>query len=44
MLGQILGARRKEIVLATKFGMAMDDAETRRAPLGDTFSRRSKPA
>ncbi|MDP6707027.1 MAG: aldo/keto reductase [Alphaproteobacteria bacterium] len=24
-LGQVLGARRKEIVLATKFGMAMDD-------------------
>jgi aryl-alcohol dehydrogenase-like predicted oxidoreductase len=24
-LGEILGARRKEIVLATKFGMAMDD-------------------
>jgi aryl-alcohol dehydrogenase-like predicted oxidoreductase len=24
-LGQILGARRKDIVLATKFGMAMDD-------------------
>jgi aryl-alcohol dehydrogenase-like predicted oxidoreductase len=27
-LGQILGARRKDIVLATKFGMAMDDADT----------------
>jgi aryl-alcohol dehydrogenase-like predicted oxidoreductase len=26
-LGQILGARRKDIILATKFGMAMDDAE-----------------
>src|SRR5262245_63282821 len=25
-LGQILGARRKDIVLATKFGMPMDDA------------------
>ena len=25
-LGQILGARRKDIVLATKFGMAMDEA------------------
>ncbi len=25
-LGQILGERRKDIVLATKFGMAMDDA------------------
>ena len=25
-LGEILGARRKDIVLATKFGMAMDDA------------------
>ena len=24
-LGEILGARRKDIVLATKFGMAMDD-------------------
>ena len=27
-LGQILGDRRKDIVLATKFGMAMDKAET----------------
>jgi aryl-alcohol dehydrogenase-like predicted oxidoreductase len=26
LLGQILGSRRKEIVLATKFGTAMDDA------------------
>jgi aryl-alcohol dehydrogenase-like predicted oxidoreductase len=29
-LGQSLGARRKDIVLATKFGMAMDAAETLR--------------
>jgi aryl-alcohol dehydrogenase-like predicted oxidoreductase len=28
VLGRILGARRKDIVLATKFGMAMDDAGT----------------
>jgi aryl-alcohol dehydrogenase-like predicted oxidoreductase len=28
MLGQILGDRRKGIVLATKFGMSMDEAET----------------
>ena len=28
MIGQILGDRRKDIVLATKFGMAMDEAET----------------
>src|SRR6185312_9942010 len=28
-LGQILGARRKDIVLATKFGMAMDDDESK---------------
>jgi len=27
-LGQILGDRRKEIILATKFGLAMDSAET----------------
>jgi aryl-alcohol dehydrogenase-like predicted oxidoreductase len=27
-LGQILGDRRKEIILATKFGLAMDAAET----------------
>jgi aryl-alcohol dehydrogenase-like predicted oxidoreductase len=27
-LGQILGSRRKDIVLATKFAMPMDDAET----------------
>lgn len=28
MLGQILGDRRKDIILATKFGMPMDEAET----------------
>jgi aryl-alcohol dehydrogenase-like predicted oxidoreductase len=28
LLGQVLGDRRKGIVLATKFGMVMDDAET----------------
>ena len=28
LLGQILGARRKEVVLATKFGMPMDDEGT----------------
>jgi aryl-alcohol dehydrogenase-like predicted oxidoreductase len=28
ILGDVLGARRKDIVLATKFGMAMDDAGT----------------
>lgn len=28
MIGQILGERRKEIVLATKFGLPMDDAGT----------------
>jgi len=28
MLGQILGERRKDIVLATKFAMPMDEAET----------------
>jgi aryl-alcohol dehydrogenase-like predicted oxidoreductase len=28
-LGQILGPRRKDIVLATKFGMAMDDDESK---------------
>ena len=27
-LGQVLGGRRKDIVLATKFGMPMDDAQT----------------
>jgi aryl-alcohol dehydrogenase-like predicted oxidoreductase len=30
-LGEILGDRRKDIVLATKFGMPMDDADTPRA-------------
>src|ERR1700719_2804391 len=30
-IGQILGARRKDIVLATKFGMAMDNAEKKGA-------------
>lgn len=28
MIGQILGDRRKDIVLATKFGLPMDEAET----------------
>src|SRR5271156_2505941 len=28
ILGEILGPRRKDIVLATKFGLPMDDAET----------------
>jgi aryl-alcohol dehydrogenase-like predicted oxidoreductase len=28
ILGQVLGTRRKDIVLATKFGMAMDEAGT----------------
>ena len=28
MLGEILGDRRKDVVLATKFGMPMDEAET----------------
>src|SRR5580698_2380469 len=28
-LGEILGPRRKDVVLATKFGMQMDDAGTR---------------
>jgi aryl-alcohol dehydrogenase-like predicted oxidoreductase len=27
LMGQVLGDRRKDIVLATKFGMAMDDAD-----------------
>src|SRR5512146_1396692 len=27
ILGQVLGERRKDIVLATKFGMAMDDGD-----------------
>ncbi len=31
MLGQVLGGRRKDIVLATKCGMAMDDAEKKGA-------------
>lgn len=29
LLGEVLGARRKDIVLATKFGMEMDDAGVR---------------
>jgi aryl-alcohol dehydrogenase-like predicted oxidoreductase len=28
LLGEVLGARRKQIVLATKFGLAMDDSGT----------------
>ena len=30
-MGQILGDRRKDIVLASKFGMAMDDGERKAA-------------
>ena len=30
LLGEILGDRRKDIVLATKFGWTMDDAETKK--------------
>jgi aryl-alcohol dehydrogenase-like predicted oxidoreductase len=30
MLGQILGPRRKDIILATKFGMPMDEAGTKK--------------
>jgi aryl-alcohol dehydrogenase-like predicted oxidoreductase len=30
LLGQILGSRRKDVVLATKFGTAMDDEGTRK--------------
>src|ERR1700690_1641664 len=30
LLGQVLGARRKDIILATKFGMVMDEAKTMR--------------
>ncbi len=30
ILGKVLGARRKDIVLATKFGLPMDDAGTLR--------------
>src|SRR6202007_2782309 len=29
-LGQIFGERRKDIILATKFGMRMDDAQTKK--------------
>src|SRR3984885_16176789 len=31
MLGQILGPRRKEIILATKFGMPMDEAGAKKS-------------
>src|SRR4051794_33635071 len=31
VLGQVLGDRRKDIVLASKFGMPMDDAEKKGA-------------
>ncbi len=30
LLGQVLGERRKDIVLASKFGLPMDDAQTKR--------------
>ena len=42
-LGEILGERRKDIVLATKFGMAMDKGR-RRARRDDISSPRSRTA
>ena len=44
ILGKVLGPRRKDIVLATKFGLPMDDAGTARARRGATSCRRSKRA
>jgi len=44
MLGQILGERRKDIVLATKFGLPMDEAETLKARLAGTSFCLSKRA
>ena len=38
MLGRVLGERRKDIVLATKFGMPMDGAEKRGASRRYVFS------
>ncbi len=43
-LGRILGERRKAVVLATKFGMAMDDAARCGAPRAVTSCMRSKAA
>ncbi len=44
MLGDALGVRRKDIVLATKSGKAMDDAQTRWATRAATSSPRSRRA
>jgi len=38
LIGQVLGDRRKDIVLATKFGMAMDNAEKKGASRRYIFS------
>ena len=38
LMGQVLGDRRKDIVLATKFGMAMDNAEKKGASRRYIFS------
>lgn len=38
LMGQVLGGRRKDIVLATKFGMPMDDAEKKGASRRYIFS------
>lgn len=38
LMGQVLGGRRKDIILATKFGMAMDNAEKKGASRHYIFS------
>ena len=43
-LGEILGDRRKDIVLATKFARPMDGSGGSRAPRGTTSSPRSRRA
>jgi aryl-alcohol dehydrogenase-like predicted oxidoreductase len=43
-MGEVLGARRKEIILATKYAKPMDDAGKLRVPRAATSSRRSRRA
>ena len=39
ILGEVLGARRKQIVLSTKFGMPMDEAKTMQGASGSYIMR-----
>ena len=43
-MGEVLGDKRKDIVLATKFGMPMDDAGVKKGAARRYIMRRSRTA